>query len=349
MEIDLIEGSQFMLLPWKIKGIVLTAPLTHELDDVVKFIDEYLAPRGFNMLVLQVRYRYQFKTHPEVWGYDPLSYDDVKKLLAVCKKNNIKIVPKMNLIGHQSGFPNEPTDGIIHGHNDESSDIPDGLLRAYPSFDEQQGEKEVYYARSICLSSRAAKIVVYELIDELMDAFEADSIHIGCDEAFNVGLCPKCSEKSKSELIANWINGINEHVKKRNGTVLMWGDRLLSMNEAKYDPWESSDNGTDGALDTLSRDVVICDWHYNKYESYNSVDIFGKKGFKMMVSPWRDKEALDAFLDYAIKHDNGHINGVLMTTWCGSGDLAKRLLYGEKGRWLHTEQIAKTIDEVFKI
>lgn len=338
-----------MKLPWKKRGIVLTAPLTDELDDVVRFIDEYLAPRGFNMIVLQVRYRYQFKNHPEVWGYDPLSYEDVKKLLNVCKKNGIKLVPKMNLIGHQSGFPNEPTDGIIHGHNNVASDIPDGLLRAYPSFDEQQGEKEIYYARSICLSSRAAKIIVYELIDELMDAFEADMIHIGCDEAFNVGLCPACSQKSKSELIADWINGINEHVKSRGGKILMWGDRLLPISGTEYDPWESSDNGTDKALDILSRDIIICDWHYNRYEKYNSVDIFGKAGFKIMISPWREKESLDAFVEYAKEHDSGHIEGLLMTTWCGSGDLAKRLLYEKNGRWVHTNQIAKTIEETFQM
>ena len=76
---------------WKTKGIVLTAPLSHEVDDVVKFIDEYLAPRGFNMIVMQVRYRYQFKKHPEVWGYDPLSFDDVKRILSICRKNNITI------------------------------------------------------------------------------------------------------------------------------------------------------------------------------------------------------------------------------------------------------------------
>ena len=338
-----------MKLSWQTKGIVLTAPLHGEMDDVVKLIDEYIAPRGFNMIVLQVRYRYKFQTHPEVRGYDPLSYDDVKRLLAVCRKNNIRLVPKMNLIGHQSGFPNEPTDGILHGHANVSSDIPDALLRAYPSFDEQQGLQEIYYARSICLSSRAAKIVVCELIDELMDVFETDCIHIGCDEALNVGLCPTCSQKSKGELIANWINAIHDHVKKRGGTIMMWGDRLLSANDTGYDCWDSSDNDTVRALDTLSRDVVICDWHYNKYESYTSVDILGEAGFKVMISPWRDKDRLELFLNYAMSHDQGHILGVLMTTWCGSGDLARRLLYGERGRWLHTDQIAETIDEIFTL
>ena len=338
-----------MVFPWKRQGIVLTAPLTHEVDDVVKFIEEYLAPRGFNMVILQVRYRYQFKRHPEVWGYDPLSEVDVKKLLAACRRNNIKLVPKMNLIGHQSGFPNEPTDGILHGHNEQVADIRDGLLRAYPEFDEQCGEREINYARSICLSSRAAKVVVCELVEELMEAFEADTIHIGCDEVFNIGLCPACAQRTNGELLADWVNGINTFVKKRGGTVLMWGDRLLPLENTGYDRWEASDNGTDTAINTLSRDVVICDWHYNNYKEYRSIDILGEHGFKMMVSPWRDRDNLEAFLDYAKEHDKGHINGVLMTTWCASGDLAKRLLYGTPGRWLHTEQIANTIDSVFKI
>ena len=336
-----------MNLSWKIKGIVLTAPLSDEIDDVIKFIDEYLAPRGFNMIVMQVRYRYQFKRHPEVWGYDPLSCEDVKRLLAVCRKNNMKLVPKMNLIGHQSGFPNEPTDGILHGHNEVLADIKDGLLRAYPDFDEQSGTREILYSRSICLSSRGARTIVCELIDELMDAFEADIIHIGCDEVFNAGLCSECSKRSRAELISGWINSLNEHIKKRGGKTLIWGDRLLSTKDTGYNRWEASDNGSDIAIDMLSKDIIICDWHYDKYEKYPSVDIFANKGFEMMISPWRDKGNLEAFIDYSIKHDKGHINGVLMTTWCGSGDLAKRLLYGERGRWLHTEQIANTIDEKF--
>ena len=336
-----------MKIPWKTKGIVLTAPLSEGIDDVIKFIDEYLAPRGFNLIVMQVRYRYRFKRHPEVWGYDPLSLEDVKRLLDICRKNNIKLVPKMNLIGHQSGFPNEPTDGILHGHNQVLSDIPDALLRAYPNFDEQRGTNEILYSRSICLSSKAAKIVVCELVDELMDVFEADEIHIGCDEVFNAGLCPECSKKTRAELISSWINSLNDHVKSRGGATLIWGDRLLSAKETCYNRWEASDDGSEGAINMLSKDITVCDWHYDKYEEYPSVDIFANKGFRIMVSPWRDKDNLEAFLNYAIKHDKGHINGVLMTTWCGSVDVARRLLYGERGKWLHTEQIADTIDKTF--
>jgi hypothetical protein len=336
-----------MNIPWKSKGILLTAPLTEELDDVIKFIDEYLAPRGFNLIVLQIRYRYRFKRHPEVCGYDALSSNDIKRLLAVCKKNNIKLIPKMNLMGHQSGFHNEPTDGILHGHSKIEADIPDGLLRAYPDFDEQRDIREIYYARSICLSHKGAKSVIFDLIDEMMDAFETDAIHIGCDEGFNLGICPKCSSVPVADLISGWINSINEHVRARGGKLLIWGDRLLSAIETGYGEWEASANGTDSSINMISKDVIICDWHYEDCPEYKSVDIFADAGFNIILCPWKNRSNLEKFLNYAKNHDHGHIRGVLMTTWCGSGDLAKILLYGEAGKWKFTEEIAKTIDEIF--
>lgn len=336
-----------MELNWEIKGIVLTAPLTDEIDAVEKFISEYLNKNGFNMIVLQMRYRYQFKSHPEIRGYDPLSYEQVKRLVGVCKKNGIKLIPKMNLIGHQSGKHNDPTDGILHGHNQVMSDTPDGFLNGYPEFDEQKEEKEILYARSICLSNEKALDVLFDLIDELMDVFESDKIHIGCDEGFNMGLCEKCSKIPKYQLFANWVNKINDHVKSRGGEVFMWGDRLLSVDETGYNEWEASNMGTEKARELISKDITICDWHYNMQEKYPSVEIFDKCGFKTFVSPWREKGSAEAFINYAKKHDNGHIKGLLATTWCGSGDLAKRILYGEKGKWEHTDQIANTINDLY--
>ena len=87
----------------KTKGIVLTAPQPYknEVATVAEFIERVLAPAGVNLVVLQVRYRYQFKKHPECQGFDPLSYDDVKLLLNTCRRNGIRLIPKMNLLGHQ--------------------------------------------------------------------------------------------------------------------------------------------------------------------------------------------------------------------------------------------------------
>ena len=337
-----------MKIPWKTKGIVLTAPLSEDVDDVVKFIDEYLAPNGCNLICLQIRYRYRFKRHPECMGYDPLSYEDVKKLVKVCKKNNIKLVPKMNLQGHQSGVPNTPTDGILHGHDGKKPDIRDGLLRAYPEFDEQPDEPCVDYSRSLCLTNPLVKIILFDLIDELVEVFEADCMHIGCDEVFNIGICPECRKYSNAELFGNWVTDIHKHLSGMGVKMLMWSDRFLNAGKTGYNIYEASENGTDEAIDIIPKDIIMCDWHYEREKGYPSVEFYKSKGFKMLISPWRVKENAENFINYAIEHDKGHIEGLLYTTWCGSGDLARHLLYNEKGKWLHTEEIAKTLKFIFE-
>ncbi len=329
-------------LPWKTKGIVLTAPLTSEIDNTVRFIDEYLAPHGCNFIAMQIRYRYQFQLHPECQGYDPLSKEDVKKIVEVCRKNNIRLVPKMNLLGHQSGVPNTPSDGILHGHHERVHDIRDGLLRAYPEFDEQP-DTPAFYSRSLCLTNPLVKIILFDLIDELLDVFEADGLHIGCDEALDIGLCPECSKHSPGKLFGDWVTAIHDHIAKRGAELMIWGDRFLNKEETGYVGFGASENGTDVAIDTVAKDIVLCDWQYDYFDKYPSVDIFGKKGFNMFISPWRNKDNAIHYINYAKEHDTGHIRGLLLTTWCGSGDLARHILYGEPGRWEHTEEIAQTI------
>lgn len=337
-----------MNLPWKIKGIVLTAPLRKEVDDVVAFIDGYLAPHGCNLIVMQVRYRYQFQLHPECWGYDPLSREDVKKLVAVCRKHNIRLVPKMNLHGHQSGLHNTPTDGILHGHESAIPDFRDGLLRAYPELDEMPDEKAVFYSRSLCMTHPLVRPIVYDLMDELVDVFEADAIHIGCDEVFHIGVCPQCAKHSKAELLANWITDLHDHMSARGVEVLMWADRLISSKETGYNMYEACENDTEAARYMIPKDVILCDWHYNEQAAYPSVDIFADAGFKMLLCPMRVKEFADRFFDYAKAHDKGHVLGFLMTTWFGSGELARHMLYGEAPKWQHCAEIGQTIRYLFE-
>lgn len=341
-----------MKLPWKSKGIVLTAPFTKDVDDTIKFIDEYLAPNGCNLIVMQIRYRYQFKRHPECQGYDPLSESDIKKIVAVCKKNNIRLVPKINAVGHQSGLPNTPDDSILHGHHIEGTlDIRDGLLRAYPDFDEQPNEKSVKYSRSLCLTNPLVRIILFDLIDELLEVFEADAMHLGCDEVFNIGLCPECSKKSNAELFGNWINSICEHLKSRGAETLIWGDRFLNTYETGYSEFDASANGTDKCIDTVSKDIIMCDWHYQDLKSYPSVNVFGKKGFRMMLGlSHYSTENVKNFIQYAQEHDMGHIEGVLVTTWFAPGEISRFMLSGKEQnpKWHYRDESCEIIRLIFE-
>jgi hypothetical protein len=69
-----------------IRGIHLSAPRPEEIPLAVKFSQEALLKEGVNVLVLEVNYKFQFKKRPEVAEPGALWLDDVKQLVAACRK-----------------------------------------------------------------------------------------------------------------------------------------------------------------------------------------------------------------------------------------------------------------------
>src|SRR5689334_15903979 len=85
-----------------IRGLAIAAPRPKGVDRFVKFINEELAPRKVNTLILRVDYNFQYESYPSLRDSIALSKSDVKKLVEACSKIGIKIIPQINLLGHQS-------------------------------------------------------------------------------------------------------------------------------------------------------------------------------------------------------------------------------------------------------
>jgi hypothetical protein len=311
---------------WPFKGICLSAPRQADYEMFKRVIAEVLPSLKCNNLVLLLRYRFDFKKHPEVVDKEPITLKQAQEISNLCRQNNIRIIPKMNLFGHQS---------------EKGGELRLGLLRAYPDFDETPDLPTVRYCRSLCPRHPKVKEVIYSLIDEVIDAFKADAIHVGCDEVFEIGLCPRCKGTPNHQLFAEWINILHSHiVRKRKVEMFMWGDRLLDARTTGYGEWEASENDTYNAIDNIPKDIILCDWHYKKMESYPSIQIFVNKGFKIVICPWKNLEATKAFLEFAAKNNDKKILGVLQTSWCDSGAIARYLL--------NIEDVPKLVLESFK-
>jgi len=327
-------------LNWKTKGILLSAPKPHTVDLFEEFVEKKLAPGGCNLIVLRVCYGYRFASHPECTSPDqPLSLSHVKRIVNVCRKNGIKLIPKMNLLGHQtpSSFSNFKIDRTY------------GLLQKHPEFDETP-EVAVGYCRSLCPNHPGIKPVIFDLIDEILDVFEADALHIGMDEVFELGECERCKNIPKDKLFADWVNILNRHIKSKGARTLMWGDRLLSAAKSGYDNWEASANNTENAIDLVDKDILICDWHYQDMhgKGYPSVDIFFEKGFEMMICPLHMDNS-PQFIDYAVKHDRDHIKGILQTSWEESYQIAGYMLKKPEdysGHRYDVERLKKMCDTI---
>lgn len=316
-------------------GICLSAPKPGEVGRYCEFIRNRLAKDGFDTLVMLTRYRFRFERHPECAAAGALGKDDVRQIAAACREAGLTLIPKMNLLGHQTDRKN-PLGGPLQAHSD---------------MDESRGQTNIIrnYCRSLCPTHPDVQKLVFELMDELVDACGAKAVHIGCDEVFEIGRCERCAGIPTAKLFADWVNGLNRHNRARGVETLMWGDRLLDSAKTPYGVWEASDNGTAAALGLVDKDIILCDWHYEKCDAYPSVETFGEAGFKVWICPWRYLEHARLFVDYANRHECGqNLRGIMLTTWYSFADVADAI-EGKPFRKDIDEKTARTLQCVAEV
>ena len=316
------------LLP--VRGFSIEAPSQRGVDMFVRFIDEELAPAHINLLILRVDWNYEYVSHPELRDERPLTKTDVCKIVQVCRKHGIRLVPQVNLLGHQSWAKE------THA-----------LLREYPQFDETPSIKtENYskwpneyglYCKSYCPLHPDVHKVVFEVVDEICDAFEADAFHAGMDEVFYIGEdeCPRCHGKDKSELFAGEVTAIHDHLASKGRQLMIWGDRLLDGRTTGLGEWEASYNDTWRAIDMIPKDVLICDWHYERADL--SPVYFAMKGLPVVSCGYRNPEIsvqqvkdMIQFRSQTTKATASHLQGYIHTIWSSAGHFL-RSYYGEEG------------------
>lgn len=312
-----LTAAETAHVPFPVRGLAIAAPSPAQVDRFVQFIHEDLAPRSVNLLILRVDFGFQYTSHPELQDRNGLSQADVKRLADACREHGIRVVPQINLLGHQSWHTRVGP-----------------LLRVYPDFDETPWVKmpdeykwpnpDRLYCKSYCSLHPKVHEVVFALVDELCDAFGTDAFHAGLDEVFYIGEahCPRCGGKDKAELFAGEVKRIRDHLAKKGRQLWMWGDRLLDGATTGLGEWEASLNGTDRAIDLIPKDVVICDWHYERPDQ--TAVYFATKGFQVVTCPWnRPKVAVQQVQDLVRFREQStpavreRILGLVQTVWSG--------------------------------
>ncbi len=302
-----------------VRGFCIAAPNSERLDEFITFIDEELAPRQVNTLILRVDHNYEFERRPELRDEGALTKAEVQQLVAICKQHGIRLIPQINLLGHQSW-----------------AEKTGKLLQVYPEFDEtphvQMPEKYEWpnadglYCKSYCPLHPDVHNVVFDLVDEICEVFEADAFHAGMDEVFYIGhdSCARCSGRDKAELFANEVNKIANHLAANQRQLWIWGDRLIDGKTTGIGMWEGSMNNTHRAIDLINKDVMICDWHYERPDQ--TAVYFAMKGFSVVTCPWRKGDNavvqlhdMIRFREQATQELAPRYQGMVQTVWSGAG------------------------------
>ena len=313
--VSLLTAQNTIEPVFPVKGFCINAPSAGQVERFIKFVNEELATREVNTLLLLVDYGYRYQSYPQLRDKDALSKAEVKKIVKACRNNNIRIIPQINLLGHQSWAGNL-----------------NPLLTNFPEFDEtpdvKMPEKYVWpnsdglYCKSYCPLHPDVHNVIFSLVDEICDVFETDAFHAGMDEVFYLGddKCPRCSGVDKAELFAGEVRKIRDHLALKNRELWIWGDRLIDGKTTGMGIWEAAYNYTWRAVDMIPKDVVICDWHYERPDQ--TPVYFAMKGFRVVTCPWRtpanaviQAEDIARWRKYATKEMKPCYYGMMQTTW----------------------------------
>jgi hypothetical protein len=323
-----------------VRGLHVMAPKPDEVDLALRFIREGLAKEDVNTLVMEFDYRYQFTRRPEVIDPEALSKEDVKKIAAACRLAGVRLIPQINCLGHQSWAGNTA-----------------GLLRAHPELDETPGkypQNSGIYCRSYCPLHPKVHEIVFDLIDELAEATGADAFHAGMDEIFLLGEddCERCKGRNKAELLAGEVKALHDHLAQSGRTLWIWGDRFLDGATTGMGKWEASMNGTQDAIRMVPKDIVICDWHYERV--LPSITYFAMEGFPVVACPWRKPNVALGQLAmvrdtraHATSEIGDRMQGVLQSTWVPFGPFAKAY-FGERTGDAEVHEAVQTFRALFE-
>lgn len=294
-------------------GKNVTAPL-------LRLIEEVLAPEGINTLIMEFSIaNYKYECFPEYVAEDAdFGKEEALIIKEACEKHGIRPVPMIQCLSHQNNsYP------LLKAHPEfiETTNVPDDA-----------GWPDVY-CPSWCASNDDIYEYVFPMMDELIEVFGAEAFHVGLDEVFDIGeeTCPRCAGKDKAQLFAHTVKILHDHLTEKGIDMMMWGDRLLDCKKLGYQMWEADRFGMHRAFDMpeISRDIIICDWHYDMHDhGYPSTEQFVKGGFFDVPSFGSNLEQAKHFWGFCTEDIymsrkfqwKGKVGGVLFTHWCPMND-----------------------------
>jgi hypothetical protein len=209
-----------------------------------------LADLGYDTIVWEVENNIRWETCPECVSPDAFTKEEFKDILAYSRSLGLEPIPLLQTIGHCEYV-------LKNDRYRPLAEVPDRIDQ-------------------YCPRNPAVVPFLRKWIDEYLEVFgEVKYFHLGADEAYTLGECPRCkayaAEHSLSALYIDHMNAMSVPLIKKGIRPVIWGDMLLHHPEA---------------LDKLSRKVVIFDWLYDRYYGFGEVHVWGNGN--------QAKEELDA-------------------------------------------------------
>ncbi len=297
------------------RGLKVYLPAPDDLESFYRTVD-LLCSLRYNTLTIEVGGAMEYKRHPEInsawidycremnryperadevqnktypWAKNSIHFenggglwltqDTVRGLVQYCRDRGLEVIPECPTLSHA-----------------------DYLLMPHPELAErpEDGFPDVY-----CPSNPDSYKLVFEVLEEVIDVFEPKIMHIGHDEYYSIGVCPRCRGKSGEEIYAEDIRKIHDFLKERGIRTMFWAEKLLDaigLNGHHYGGSEQRARHSDGtvevvrpatwrSIDLVPRDIIALHWYWGIAEYFD--DEFNRRGIELWYGNFEPVSFLD--------------------------------------------------------
>ena len=293
-------GFQYSVPKCSFRGLKLYLPAPDGIEEFKRIIDMACYYRH-NTIILEVGGAMEYKRHPEInegwieycremarhpqradeiqhmfrWeknsihfengGGQFLSQETVRGLVDYCRDRGLQVIPEVPTLSHS-----------------------DYLLTRHPELAERACDP---FPDSYCPSNPAVYELVFDVLDEILEVFQPNLVHIGHDEYYSYGICERCRKREPADIYAEDIKKIAKYLGDRGIGTMIWPDKLLDVRDKTGQTFGGaerhifSDNGnritvmeaTWSAIDRIPREIWCHHWYWELREELEQE--FLKRGF----------------------------------------------------------------------
>ena len=231
------EGLVYNVPLVQFRAVKMYLPAAEKIDEFYYMVDMFMA-YGYNALVLEVGGAMEYKNHPEIndywvehceifgeyshkaddfqhsqhWGKNSihiengggkfLSQDLVREICTYVRAHGLEPIPEAPCLSH--------ADYLMAGRTDFAE------------------RPEDPYPDTYCPSNPKSYEILFEVLDEVIAVFDPQVMHIGHDEYYVYGVCPRCKGKRGAELYAGDITKIHDYLAARGIRTMLWSEKLIN-------------------------------------------------------------------------------------------------------------------------
>ena len=197
-----------------------------------------------------------------------LTQDEVRRLIAYCAARGLNVVPEVPTLSHC-----------------------DYLLLSHPEFAEIPDDP---YPDEYCPNAPGVYDLVFDVMEEILDVFKPQAVHIGHDEMYNLAICPRCRQESPVDLYVKDITIIHDWLAARGVKTIMWGEKLLPCFEGtesfggagvfrnRGSGWKQLSPVLYPSAIALPRDITMFHWYWRFDEALD--DFFHLYGYSLVYA-----------------------------------------------------------------